>query len=335
MNESKDQKLSPDNGTATTSPKVSVVMCVYNDEKNIGKSIESILNQTFSDFELIIIDDGSTDKTAEVLESYVKKDSRIKVFHKENSGTTASANFGISLACGEYIARLDSDDISYPHRLQTEVDWLDKNPNVALIGGGADMIDQDDNIIGRRNIKTNNPKRTILYRNIYQQSDVMFKKSVFNSLGGYREKFKNGEDYDLWLRISEVADIIKINDLLGQWRLNAGGYSFSRRQEQLGVDKVIKQFALQRREKGSDDYSTYTPTPKLEHRQDIDEDVYKFWIAEFLLDSYRKKEARNIYVQLLKKKFSLRVLIFFWLTLQPVPALKFLNSIRNFLKNNF
>jgi len=335
MSEIKKSIPHKDDKSETVTPIVSVVMCVYNDEKNVAKSIESILNQTFANFEFIIVNDGSTDKTAEILNSYAQKDSRIKIFHKENSGTTASANFGISKARGKYIARLDSDDISYPHRLHTEVELLDKNPAAGLIGGGADMIDQDDNIIGTRNIKTKNPKRTLLFRNIFQQSDVMFLKSVFDSLGGYRDKFKNGEDYDMWLRISEVTDIIKLNVVLGQWRLNAGGYSFSRRREQLNVDKVIKQFAKQRRERGTDDYSTYIPLPKLEHRQDIDEDAYKFWIAGFLLDSYRKKEARKIYVQLLKRKFSLKVLILFWLTLQPVPALKFLNSIRNFVKNNF
>ncbi len=328
------QTNTQDNSHSST-PLVSVVMCVYNDERYLGKSIESILKQTFTDFELIIVDDGSTDKTAAILDSIKQKDSRIKVFHKENTGTTASANFGISKARGKYIARLDSDDISYPNRLQTEVEILEHNSDVGLIGGGADMIDQDGNIIGTRNIITKNPKRTLLFRNIFQQSDVMFRKSVFEALGGYREKFKNGEDYDMWLRISEVADIVKLNDVLGQWRLNAGGYSFSRRQEQLSTDKIIKLFARQRRKKGFDDYPSYKPEAKIIHRQDIDVDSYKIWVAGFLLDSYRKKEARDICKELLKRKFSLKVFVLLSATYLPVFLLKFLNLMRNIIRNNF
>ncbi len=316
-------------------PLVSVVMCVYNDEKYLEKSIESILNQTFGNFEFIIVNDGSSDKTPEILNSYAQKDSRIKVFHKENSGTTASANFGIGKARGKYIARIDSDDISYPNRLQKEVETLENNPSVGLVGGGSHLINSDGKIVGVRNIKTKNPKRTLLYRNIFQQSDVMFRKSVFDSHNGYREKFLNGEDYDMWLRISEVAKVIKLNDVLGQWRLNAGGYSFSRRKEQLDSDKVIKEFARQRRERGSDDYPAYKPPQKAKHRQDIDEDAYRFWIAGFLLDSYLKKDARKIYIQLLKKKFALKTFILFLVTLLPVPVLKLLNAIRNIYKNNF
>jgi glycosyltransferase involved in cell wall biosynthesis len=330
-----EPKISAGSETNTTLPVVSVVMCVYNDERNVGKSIESILKQTFTDFEFIVVNDGSTDKTSEILNQYAEKDPRIKVFHKSNSGAAASANYGISKAQGKYIARIDSDDISYPHRLQTEVDLLNKNPNLALVGGGCHMIDQSDNIMGVRNIKVKNEARTLLFRNIFQQSDVMFRKSVFENLGGYREKFKNGEDYDLWLRISEVAEIKKINNILGQWRLNAGGYSFSRRKEQLDVDKVIKLFARQRRKKGEDDYKNYSPSVYNEHRNDISDKSYKIWITVFLLDSYRKTEARNICRQLLKESLSYKVILLYLATFLPAPILKWFNLVRNIIKNNF
>jgi glycosyltransferase involved in cell wall biosynthesis len=330
-----DSIISTENNTGIKSPLVSVVMCVYNDEKNLSSSIESILRQTFTEFEFIIVDDGSTDKTSEILDSYSTKDPRIKVFHLKNSGTAASANYGISKAIGRYIARIDSDDISYPHRLQTEVDLLDKGFNLALVGGGAHIIDHDGNIVGVRNIKTRKEKRALLFRNIFQQSDVMFRKTVFDSLGGYREKFKNGEDYDLWLRISEVAEIKKINNILGQWRLNPGGFSFSRRNEQLSTDKFIKLFSIQRRKKGTDDYSNYSPSFNLEHRKDISEESYKTWIAIFLLDSYRNTEARKICLLLLKEKVSYKISILYMATFLPTSILKLLNFLRNLIKNNF
>jgi glycosyltransferase involved in cell wall biosynthesis len=316
-------------------PLVSVVMCVYNDEKNVALSIESILKQTFTDFEFIIVDDGSNDKTPEIIESYSSKDPRSKVFHIKNSGVAASANFGISKAVGQYIARIDSDDISYSHRLQIEVDLLNNNPNLSLVGGGVHIIDHNGNIIGIRNIKTRNEKRTLLFRNIFQQSDVMFRKSVFNKLGGYREKLKNGEDYDLWLRISEVAEIKKINNILGQWRLNPGGYSFSRRNEQMNIDKTIKHFARQRREKGNDDYADYSPGEELEHRVNISDESYKIWIAVFMLDSFKKTEARIICRQLLKEKLNFKILGLYLATFLPTAILKSISSIRNLIKNNF
>ena len=204
-------------------PTVSVLMCVYNDENFVGHAIESILGQTFGDFEFVIVNDGSTDGTPGILAEYSAKDSRIRVFSQANMGTTAAANFGLFAARSIYVARLDSDDISYPHRLQTEVDFLERYPHVALVGGGADIIDREGIIIGARNIRTTSPARTLTHRCIYQQSDVMFRRDMVVALGGYREKFRNAQDYDLWLRISEVADIAKLNEVLGQWRLNGGG----------------------------------------------------------------------------------------------------------------
>src|SRR5215471_8580747 len=109
-------------------PLVSVVMSVYNDQRFISTAIDSILLQTFSNFELIIIDDGSTDGTPEILESYARQDLRIRILRQPNKGTTAAANLGMSVARGSYIARLDSDDVSYPHRLAVEVDFLQRHP---------------------------------------------------------------------------------------------------------------------------------------------------------------------------------------------------------------
>lgn len=307
-------------------------MTVFNDESFIGQAIESILNQTFTDFEFLIINDGSTDKTTEIIEEYSRKDKRIKIVHQENAGTTVAGNNGLNFSLGKYVARLDSDDISYPNRLQIEVEFLDSHPKVGLVGGGSHFIDMQGNIVGIRNIKTSNPYKTLMHRCIYQQSDVMFRKDIVLQLGGYREKFHNSQDYDLWLRISEVAAIAKLDVVLGQWRLNASGYTYSRKKEQEKEVNVIKQIALLRRKQLSDGYENYFPPEKTEHRKQISKSQYELLLASSLLTALRKKEARKKLLSI-RPTFSTTILILF--TFMPDIFLRLGFAIRNCLKNSF
>jgi glycosyltransferase involved in cell wall biosynthesis len=126
-------------------PKVSVVMSVYNNESYIREAVESVLNQSFKDFEFIIINDGSTDRTREILTSYT--DERIRLFDQENRGLTISLNRGLSLAKGSYIARMDGDDISDPERFAEEVRFLEQNEKIGLIGTYAHRIDEQGRIV--------------------------------------------------------------------------------------------------------------------------------------------------------------------------------------------
>ncbi len=122
--------------------KLSVIMPVYNGQDFVSKAIESILGQTFSDFEFIIINDGSTDRTLKILESYQKKDKRIVLLNQENKGIAKSLNRGIAKAKGDYIARQDADDISFPDRLRNQVEFLDNNKDVGFLGCSCEMIDE-------------------------------------------------------------------------------------------------------------------------------------------------------------------------------------------------
>lgn len=322
---------SPDNN-----PVVSVLMCVYNDERYVSPAIESILNQTFLDFEFIIVDDGSTDSTPEILNKYAERDKRIKVFRIKNSGTTVAANFGLQKARGKYVARLDSDDISYPDRLQIEVDYLNTHPNVALIGGGSDLIDMNGNVVGQRNINTKNSLKTLHHRCIFQQSDVMFRRNLVIELGGYREKFHNSQDYDLWLRISEKAGIAKLATPLGQWRLNNGGYTFSRRDEQLSDTNIVKRMAKQRRKTGKDNYDIYEPSELKKHRVNITDADYEMILAAANLLALRKIEARERITKIINENgMNVKLLIAKISTYLPSPLLKLIFGVREFYKNNF
>lgn len=129
-------------------PKISVVMSVYNGERYLGEAVESIFNQTFSDFEFIIINDGSTDRTPEILTEI--DDPRAKVINQPNRGLTASLNRAIRLAKGEYIARMDADDISEPTRLERQVEVLDRDPDVVLVACWYEVIDEKGNFLAHR-----------------------------------------------------------------------------------------------------------------------------------------------------------------------------------------
>jgi glycosyltransferase involved in cell wall biosynthesis len=319
--------------TSAPIPMVSVLMSVYNDERFVGLAIESILTQTLNDFEFIIINDGSTDGTAAILAKYAAQDRRIKVYQQANAGTTAATNFGLSMARGKYVARLDSDDISHPHRLQTELGFLEKNSGIALVGGGSEIIDAGGRIIGVRNIETSCPARTLLHRCIYQQSDVMFRTDVVIKLCGYREKFRNAQDYDLWLRISEVAEIAKLNAILGQWRLNGGGYTLSRTMEQKSEVKVIKQFARQRRATGQDGYASYLPPEAMKHRCNIEPGQYEWVIALVLLQSLRLQEAREIIKELRQGHARGKYIMAYAATCMPEAVISLVLNVRNLYLN--
>ncbi len=322
------------NSSKITGPKVTVLMTVYNDEAFVSEAIESILNQTFCYFEFVIIDDGSNDSTPDILKSYAHKDERIKVFWEKNSGTTVAANYGLSLSSGEYVARIDSDDRSFPFRLATEVEFLDSHPSVALVGGGAEIIDRRGNVVGVRNIRVKDPGFALKHRCIYQQSDTMFRRDVVLKLGGYREKFRNAQDYDLWLRISECRSIAKLDIVLGQWRLNGGGYTLARAREQKSEVKIIKAFANQRLKTGKDGYANYLPAPVPSHRAKIPKGSYDLYVAVVLLKAGRHREARAIALEYVKSGTDLPSLGLLIASFMPRFLLQGLFSLREVILNS-
>lgn len=227
-------------------PKVSVIMAVYNSEKFLKEAIESILNQTFKDFEFIIIDDGSTDRSGEILEDYAKKDSRIKVFHQENMGLTKSLNKAIKLAKGEYIARMDADDISMPERLEEQIQFLDQNPQVALLGTGYYEIDTFGKVIKKKRPPTSDTelRRVLIKYNPFFHASVMIRKNALQELRLYDENLKYAQDYDLWLRISSKFKIANLSDILMMRRYTKKMLSFFQEREQIKCAVIARLRAL-------------------------------------------------------------------------------------------
>lgn len=212
-----------------SSSKISIVMSVYNGERYLQESVNSILNQTFSDFEFIIIDDGSTDGTWRILEKYASQDSRIVlVRNQKNIGLTRSLNKGLKLSSGKYIARQDADDISLPKRLEKEEKFLDEHPKVVLVSYSTEKIDSEGRSLGKFK-NQGDPDfvawHLLFYNYIMCHSQVMFRRDPVMDLGGYSEDRYYAQDYELWLRLVEVGDIVVLPETLVKWRFHSENIS--------------------------------------------------------------------------------------------------------------
>lgn len=201
-------------------PKISVLMPVYNAEKYLREAIESILNQTFKDFEFIIINDASTDSSKKIIIFY--KDQRIKYFENtHNLGVAKTLNKGLELATAKYIARMDADDISSPQRLAIEYGQIIKDNNIALVASSYETIDQHGKYIYTVNDVSSAEEifYTLQFRNCLGHPTVIFNKEIIlREFHGYKNC--QAEDYDLWLRVSKKYKISKINKVLHQLRIS-------------------------------------------------------------------------------------------------------------------
>ena len=234
-------------------PEVTVLMSVYNGEKYLREAIDSILNQTFENFEFLIINDGSTDGTADTLQSY--NDPRIKIINNEkNIGLTKSLNRGLKIARGEYIARQDADDVSMPERLEKEVNFLNQNRNIGLVGTYSLRINEKGNVlhVARPLNDDRELKEKLLIGNQFGHGSVMFRRECIEKVGSYREEFKSSQDYDLWLRIADFFDVANIPELLYKWRLNVNSISVVRKDQQDKYATVAIELAKERRQFGKD-----------------------------------------------------------------------------------
>ena len=232
----------------TFMPKISVLMPAFNSEKYIKEAIESILSQTFHDFELIIINDGSTDSTEKIILSY--KDTRINYLKNEtNLGLISTLNKGINICQGEYIARMDADDISHTDRFNRQVHFLDENPDIGLCGTWIYLF-RNKNIEIKEEIKnTTNQDEIVEDMLLYNQighPTVMFRKSILeNGRFNYNSSYKHAEDYKLWTDIIQVTKIANLPEFLLYYRIHNENISIKYIQEQIDISNKIKKEYLE------------------------------------------------------------------------------------------
>lgn len=212
---------------------VTIIIPTYNRAALLPKTINSVLNQTYNDFELLILDDASTDDTKEIIAPFLK-DKRIRfITHHQNIGIAANRNYGITHARGAYIAMLDSDDVWLDqNKLAEQVKFLDKNPACAIIGTWMIQINEQDQIL--RKIKfveeDNGIRRSLLYRNHIAQSSVLFRKDAALEAGGYDETLVTMEDHDLWLKIGAKHKLAVLPIYALGYRVHQNKITKSRRQ---------------------------------------------------------------------------------------------------------
>lgn len=201
--------------------RVSVLMPVYNGEKYISDAIESVLKQTYTDFEFIIVNDCSTDNTENIIKEY--SDDRIKLITNEkNSGVAKSLNNAVKYCNGEYIARMDADDISLPERFEKQVRFLDDDQNIGVVACNT-MTFCGDKIINEKGWSNTEPdkiKVDLLFACAIAHPSVMIRKSALENVGVYDEEYNGIEDYELWCRISEKYGIACLPDVLFKYRIH-------------------------------------------------------------------------------------------------------------------
>lgn len=206
-------------------PRVSVVMPVYNTERFVAEAIDSVLAQTFTDFEFIIIDDGSTDGSLAILRMYEERDARIRVVSRPNTGNVVAANEGVDLSRGALMARLDADDRIMPELLEQQVARFDAEPDLVLLGANARVMDESGVVFGDFTV----PETHEAIEASHLKGDMavhhpgaMMRVAQVRAVGKYRPQFKICEDYDLWLRLGEVGRLANLPGVMMHKRMLPG-----------------------------------------------------------------------------------------------------------------
>jgi glycosyltransferase involved in cell wall biosynthesis len=280
-------------------PLISVLMSVHNGRHYLAEAVDSILAQTMRDFEFIIIDDGSSDGSTEDLRSYAARDPRIRLSVQENSGLTKALNVGLKLSRGEFVARMDADDIAHSERLAKQVAAFRSNPKLAVLGTRVELISSDGVQLGARGTKQGhrNIRRRLLIGDgaVIVHPVVMFRRQTALDVGGYDERFATGQDLDLFLRLSEVGLVDNLSDMLLYWRqhknsVNRTRSSTWRAVKMLAIEKTLerigaKQFAEE----------LFVAEPEFRFPQD------QFDLGRFALNNGRYREAGKLFWEELVK----------------------------------
>lgn len=276
-------------------------MPVYNEQSNVAEAVDSILNQTFEDFEFIIIDGGSTDNTVNIINQY--DDPRIHLIRENTpNGISAALNKGISASNYDLIMRMDADDRSLPHRMDKQSHILKNNNSVGLVTSWHRIIDREGEPITPQTIS---PNRKFSVNEIssegqeFAHGSVMMRKNIVKSVGGYRSAFDSAEDLDLWLRMAEITDFHVIPKILYEHRVSP--HQIARRKRQRIAVKYARKAAEARRSGETEPINTCinemrsVESKKYNNRQK--KSLYKYLLGNALLREGRRQEAISYFIQ--------------------------------------
>lgn len=235
-------------------PNVSVVMAAYNAEKTVAETVESILAQSFRDFEFIIVEDGSGDRTAEIIGRF--SDARIRLLRNErNLGLAPSLQRGVQEARGRYIARTDADDTSHPERLARQVQFLDAHPEIGAAASSFNIMDEQSRIYDQRARRPEDEylQRELLKWNLFCAGSVMMRHDLLGQIGGYDSRLLSAEDYDVILRLAEISRLAIMEEKLYSWRVRPDSITHSETAKQHQFAELVLRMAWQRRLRGRDE----------------------------------------------------------------------------------
>ncbi len=283
-----------------SAPTVSVVLPAFNAEKFVGEAIESILAQTFTDFELIVIDDGSTDSTLGILRSF--DDDRVRVIsNPENLGIVKTRNIGIAKARGDYIAVQDADDLSLPTRLGKQVVYLETHPEVALLGSARKTL-LPNGAVRAHKLRLQKPTfEDLLKRNCFVHGSVMIRKTALEAVGGYNDLFRFAEDYELYLRIAakyatanlpEPLYVLRRHSRRTTWKSTPQMMLYRLLAREMALGRVSDEALVRVRSKGIESYYCHLPKDQKIH--------YHRRLANTYQRNRRRQEALDQYGQLRK-----------------------------------
>ncbi|WP_300039410.1 glycosyltransferase [uncultured Roseobacter sp.] len=232
-------------------PRLSVLIPACNAERWLRPALDSVLAQSFTGFELLVHDDGSTDGTLAILQDYAARDARLRVTSEPNKGIVRTLNGLLAAARGDLVARMDADDICLPERFAKQVAFLDAHPRVGVLGSFVDGIDADDRPLMSFSPPTDHAGLEAFHLQTggpgLWHPAVMMRAEPLRSAGGYREDYPYCEDYDLWLRLGEVTELANLAEVLVQYRLHLQSLSVVKRDQQITSARGALQAACARR----------------------------------------------------------------------------------------
>jgi hypothetical protein len=203
------------------SPRVSVLLPVHNAEAYLASAIESLQAQSFDDFDVIAIDDGSSDRSGAILDSFAAIDARIHAFHQPKLGLGATLNRALELAVGEYVARMDADDVSLPQRFACQSAYLDQHPDIGVLGSGVDAFDEVRALAWHYPTTDAAIRCQMVFNCAFAHPAVMIRRALLQQLGGYAQDWPVAEDYELWLRVAPFTAFANLPEILLRHRLHA------------------------------------------------------------------------------------------------------------------
>ena len=309
-----------------------MVMSVYNGSNLLAKALDSILLQEGVTLELIVVNDGSTDDCAAILDEYTRRDPRVRVIHQNNAGLTRALIRGCAAVRGEFIARQDADDISLPGRLAHQVAFLNAHPEAVMTASGVRRVGPGGEEMGEDispGEELHERLRTLKPAEIAgppHHGSTMFRRSAYETIGGYRAAFRVAQDLDLWLRLAEVGKCLGISEIHYQasWRL--GAISHLRRQEQVRATEILLECARVRRAGVSDaevlalwEQESAASRKRVIRSNAALEDARFYYFVAGVLRSRDLRKARSYYLQALQR-WPLFWRAWIWLLLLSVRA---------------